>query len=97
MNIRELNEAFNEIFDEIEQMNEDQIKMIDFEIEENINRYRVGLLKYKNECKSITIDTTFEDKKYFDKLKNNNQDKKNEYQNHNYDKNKVESASINAA
>lgn len=89
MNIRDLDKAFSEIFNEIEQMNEEQIKKIDFEIEKNINKYRKNLLNYNSERKSISIDTTHEDNKYIDELKNNIQHNRNECQTQNYGRKKL--------
>lgn len=97
MNIRDLDKAFSEIFNEIELMNEEQIKKIDFEIEKNINKYRKNLLNYNSERKSISIDTTHENNKYTDELKNNIQHNRNDFQTQNYGRMKIEGMSTSAA
>ena len=55
------------------------------------------MLNYNSERKSISIDTTHEDNKYIDELKNNIQHNKNEFQTQNYGRKKIEGMSTSAA
>ncbi|WP_180542257.1 hypothetical protein [Staphylococcus haemolyticus] len=97
MNLNQLEKAFNEIFDEIEQMDEEKIKKIDFEIEKNITKYRKSLLKYNNEFSNVMIDTTCEDIEYINELKKSFYQNNNEFSKNNYYKKAIEGMSTSAA